>query len=81
MAAVIQIPAAVVRPRISRRSDSFRIAPAPRKPTPAATPWITRETSPGADPTSTAAITNSAAPSDTSMWVRRPASLPVRARS
>jgi hypothetical protein len=33
MAQVIQMPAAVVRPRTSSASRSFRMAPAPRKPT------------------------------------------------
>jgi len=37
-AAVVQIPAAVVRPWISRSEPSFRMAPAPRKPIPVAIP-------------------------------------------
>jgi hypothetical protein len=38
MAAVSHTPAAVVRPRTSRRSSSLRIVPAPRNPMPAMTP-------------------------------------------
>lgn len=43
IADVIQIPAAVVSPRMLFSLSRFRIAPAPRKPMPVTSPWMTRD--------------------------------------
>ncbi|KAG1370574.1 hypothetical protein G6F59_018659 [Rhizopus arrhizus] len=81
MAAVIQMLADVVNPWISRSSLSLMIAPAPRKPIPAITPCSTRLMSPTCMPPCNGTSTKIAAPSATSMCVRRPAALPLRSRS
>ncbi|MOA30056.1 hypothetical protein D3C78_1511060 [compost metagenome] len=83
MAAVIHSPAAVVRPFTWLVSWPlpFRMVPAPRKPIPATMPWITRLSACSSAPAILGASTNRAAPSDTSMWVRTPADLPLCSRS
>ena len=81
IAAVIQMLADVVNPRISRSSLNLMMAPAPRKPMPAITPCSTRLRSPTSMPPCSGTSTNIAAPSATSMWVRNPAALPLRSRS
>ncbi|CFN92383.1 Uncharacterised protein [Bordetella pertussis] len=81
IAAVSQMPAEVVRPRISPSLPSLMMTPAPRKPMPAITPCSTRLRSPTSMPPCSGTRTNSAAPRATSMWVRSPAALPLRSRS
>ena len=74
------MPAAVVRPLTWSTSSPLRsvlrIVPAPRKPTPAINPCNTRLRSAALPPACCATMTISAAPMDTSIWVRMPAALP-----
>src|SRR5262245_41187130 len=51
----------------------LRIVPAPMKPMPAATPWITRVNASACALIDMPAITNSADPSETRLCVRKPA--------
>ena len=81
MAAVIQIDAAVVRPRTLR--PSLTMTPAPRKPMPVMMPWAMRVGSRRASPPArtqwasyTVTSISTAEARHTSTWVRRPAGRP-----
>lgn len=62
MAAVIQIPAAVVSPWISRSDASLRMASPPMNPMPVVKPWTTREMPSDDMPLPSQATTNNAEP-------------------
>ena len=83
VAAASQIDAAVVRPRIDSSLVPRRIDPAPRKPTPVTTPWMTRDVPSVETPSmgSTVSRMKTAEPSDTSARVRRPAGFRRSSRS
>jgi hypothetical protein len=81
IAAVTQMPAAVVKPRVSICLVPITMAPAPRNPTPAIKPCNTRVMSAVDAPACWGIRTKSADPMATSICVRPPAFLPCASRS